>query len=150
MRLLGAQVKVFEISYASFWKEKMIPLQILYPSWVSQNITSLYFFSSNDIYFAQKKHIKAKIFGTVKFLGQNLRNCPQSILKWQVSCSSNFVLFFIVMTHNSSVAFKPLVFLLWIKGSHQSLDFETFKCSGEKLLHSSCHFPNRNSLFLQI
>ena len=72
-----------------------------------------------------------------------------SILKWQVNSSSNFVSFFIFMTHNSSVDFKFIVFLLWIKGSHQNPSFETFNCSGENLLYS-CHFPNHKSVFLQI
>ena len=38
------------------WNDKSIPLQILYPSSVSWKITPLYFFSSNNIYFAQKTH----------------------------------------------------------------------------------------------
>ena len=37
-----------------------------------------------------------------------------SILKRQVNSSSNFASFFIVVTHNSSVAFKLILFLLWI------------------------------------
>ena len=73
-----------------------------------------------------------------------------SILKWQVNSSSNFASFFIVMTHNFSVDFKLTLFLLWIKGSHQYANFETFNCSGENLPYSSCHFPNHKSVFLQI
>ena len=41
-------------------------------------------------------------------------------------------------------------FLLWRKGSHQSPNFDTSKCSGEILSYSSCHFPNHKSIFLQI
>ena len=73
-----------------------------------------------------------------------------SILKWQVNFSSNFALFFIFMTHNSSVDFKLILFLLWIKGSHHYPNFETLNCSGENLPYSSCHFPNHKSVFLQI
>ena len=73
-----------------------------------------------------------------------------SILKRQVSSSSIFVSFFIVMTHNSSVNFKLIHFLLWAKGSHQSSNFHTFECSGENLSNSSCHFPSNKSFFLQI
>ena len=73
-----------------------------------------------------------------------------SILKWQVNSSSDFASFFIVMKRNSSVNFELILFLLWIKGSHQSPNFETFKCSGENLPYSSCHFPNHKSVFLQI
>ena len=73
-----------------------------------------------------------------------------STLKRQVNSSSNFASFFIVMTNGSSVNFKLIHFLLWIKGSHQSPNFETFKCSGEHLPYSSCHIPNHKSIFLQI
>ena len=72
-----------------------------------------------------------------------------SILKWQVNSSSNFASFFIVMTRNSFLDFKLILFLLWIKGSHQNPNFETFKCSGENLPYS-CHFPNHKPVFLQI
>ena len=54
------------------------------------------------------------------------------------------------MTQNSPVNFKLIHFLLWIKGSHQSPNFETFECFGKNLPNSSCHFPNHKSVFLQI
>ena len=41
-------------------------------------------------------------------------------------------------------------FILWTKGSHENTNFDTFKCSDENLLNSSCHFPNYKSVFLQI
>ena len=72
------------------------------------------------------------------------------ILNWEVNSSSNFASFFIVMTHNSSVDFKLILFLLWIKGSHHYPNFETLNCSGENLPYSSCYFPNHKSVFLQI
>ena len=72
-----------------------------------------------------------------------------SVLKWQVNSSSNFALFFIVMTHNSSVNFKVIPFLLWTKGSHQSPNFDTFKWSGENLPNFSSLFSNYKSVFLQ-
>ena len=73
-----------------------------------------------------------------------------SILKWQVNSSSNFASFFIVMTHNSSVNFKLIHFLLWIKGSHQSPSFENFEYFGKNFPNSSCHFLNHKLAFLQI
>ena len=82
-------------------------------------------------------------------LGSKFLKFLVSILKRQVSSSSIFVSFFIVMTHNSSVNFKVIHFLLWAKGSHQSSNFDTFKCSGENL-PNSCHFPSNKSIFLQI
>ena len=60
-----------------------------------------------------------------------------SILKRQVSSSSIFVSFFIVMSHNSTVNFKLMHFLLWTKRSYQSSNFDTFKCSGEDF--PNCH-----------
>ena len=68
-----------------------------------------------------------------------------SILKRQVSSSSIFVSFYIVTTHNFSVNFELIHFLLWTIGSHQSSNFDTFKCSGENL-PNSCHFPSNKSI----
>ena len=61
-------------SLCQFWNNKLIPLQILHPSSVSQKTTPLYFFSSNNIYFAQKRPVKVKIFETFECSGQNLSN----------------------------------------------------------------------------
>ena len=72
-----------------------------------------------------------------------------SVLKGTVNFFSNFALFFIAMTHNSSVNFKVIPFLLWTKGSHQSFNFDTFKCSGENLPNSHVFFSNHESVFLQ-
>ena len=73
-----------------------------------------------------------------------------SVLKRQVSSSAIFVSFFIVMTYNSSANFKLIHLLLWTKESHQSPNFDTFKCSGENLPNTLCHFWNHKSVFLQI
>ena len=67
-----------------------------------------------------------------------------------ISISSDFSSFFIAITHYFSVNFELMHFLPRIKGSHQSPNFDTFKCSDENLLNSSCHFPNRKSVFLQV
>ena len=53
------------------------------------------------------------------------------------------------MTHNYPVNFKLVHFLLWINGSHQSPNFETFECSRENVPYFSCHFWKHNSVFLQ-
>ena len=74
-----------------------------------------------------------------------------SILKQQVNFYPNFASIFIAMTHKSSVNFKLVHFLLWIKGSDQKCwDFEIFKCSAQNLKNYSCHFPNYKLVFLQI
>ena len=72
-----------------------------------------------------------------------------SVSKWQVNSSSNFVLLFIVRTHNSSANFKVIPFLLWTKVSHQSPNFDTIKCSGEHLPNFSSLFSSHKSVFLQ-
>ena len=53
------------------------------------------------------------------------------------------------MTHNSSVNFKVINFLLWPKGSHQSSNFDIFECSCENLPNPTCHFPSKKSVFFQ-
>ena len=73
-----------------------------------------------------------------------------AILNQEVNSSSIFASFFIVMTHNSPVNFQLIHFQLWTKESHQSPNFETFKCSGENFSNSSCHFWKQKSVFLQI
>ena len=82
--------------------------------------------------------------------GSKFVKVVMSILKSQFNSSSNFASFFITMTYNSSMYFKLILFLLWIKGSNQNPNFETLKCSCENLLYSSRHFPNHKSVFLQI
>ena len=61
-------------SLCHLWNNKSIPHQILYPSSVSWKRTPLYFFSWNNIYFAQNELIKMKIFDTFKCSGQILSN----------------------------------------------------------------------------
>ena len=72
-----------------------------------------------------------------------------SVLKWQVNSSSNFALLFIVMAYNSSANFKVIPFLIWTKGSHQSPNFSTFKCSHENLPKFSSLYSSHKSVFLQ-
>ena len=73
-----------------------------------------------------------------------------SILKRQGNSSSNLASFFIVVTNNSPVSFKLKYFQLWTKESHQTPNFETYRCSGENLPNSLCYFPNQKLVFLQI
>ena len=97
-------------SLCQFLKNKLIPLQILYPSWVSWKITSLYFFSSNNINFAQKQHIKMNIFGTFKCSGQNSSN--SSCQFWNEKSIPLQIL------HHSSLPWH--ITSLWILSSHFS------------------------------
>ena len=70
-----------------------------------------------------------------------------SILKWQVNSSSNFASFFIVMTNNSPVNFKPIHFLILDKRIPSKSQFRDF---WKNLTNSSCHFRKLKSVFLQI
>ena len=111
-------------------------------TWSSMiNFSICTFLSSNIIYLGQRRQLKSN-FLDFQVLESKFIKLLMSVLKWQVSSSSNFALLFIVMTHNSSVNFKGTAFLLWTKGSHQSPNFDTFECSGENLPNSSCHFPH--------
>ena len=99
-------------------KRKIDSSQILYPYSVSRKITPLHFFSSNNIYFAQKEHIKMKLFEPFKCSDQNLSN--SSCQLWNDKSIP-----LLILRHSS------LSWQLWIKGSHQNPSFETFNSSGE-------------------
>ena len=73
-KLSSVQVKICQIPYINFETTSRFLFQILYPSSVSWNITPLYFFSSNNLLFAQKEPIKVNIFETFECSGQNLSN----------------------------------------------------------------------------
>ena len=104
------------------------------------------FLTWNIIYFGQRSQLKNNCFRfscarvkIVKFLSFEMTSQHFSIS----------ALFFIVMTHNSSANFKVIPFLLWMKGSHQSPNFDTFKCSGKICQISQIFFSNHKWVFLQ-
>ena len=138
-----------KLSFFSLWKlakflkkHKSVVLQNLHQYSVPSNITSLYFFNSIGA-------LKSKILRPWS-VWVKIRQIPHVRFETtSQTSSSNCTSFFIFMTHNSSVYFKLMHFLLWIKGSHQSPNFETFECSGEYLPYYSCHIPNHKSVFLQ-
>ena len=125
-------------SLCQSWNNKSIPLQILNPYSVSWKITPLYFFSSNNIYFAQKEPIKVKIFETFECSGQNLSNSLCQF--WNDKSIPLQIL------HPSSVSWKitPLYFfsskkLYFAQKERIKVNiFETFDCSGQNLLSSLC------------
>ena len=60
--------------------------------------------------------------------------------------------FFIILqchAHITSVYFQPIHFQLWTKGSHESTNFDIFKCSDENLPNLSCHFPITSQFFFK-
>ena len=125
----------------------------------SSNVASIFSatkHSSSVLFLVQKLYtlvkrsqLKCKF---LRHLNIRIKICQivVSILKRHVSSSSNLASFFIVMTQNSSVNFKLIHFLLWIKGFHQKPNLEFVRCSSENLSYSSYHFPNHKSAVLQI
>ena len=87
----------------TFWNDKLITLQILYPSSVPWKITALYLLSSTNTYFAQKEPIKMKHFETFKCSGQNLSNSLYQF--W------NEKLIPLQILYPSSVSWKMITFL---------------------------------------
>ena len=153
-------MKIFEIFECSgqnlsnflcqFWNDTSIPLQILYPSSVSWKIIPLYFFSSNNIYFAQKELIKMKIFETFKCSDQILSNflCPiwnEKSIPFQIlypsSVSWNIIPLYFFSSNNIYFAQKEPI---------KMKIFEIFECSGQILSNSLCQFWNEESIPLQI
>ena len=100
--------------------------------------------SSVLFYLKQKKSIKVQIFRL-----SSARIKIHQILYVNFETTSQLLFKFCIILH-SSVNFKLIHFLLWIKESHQSPNFKTFECSGKNLPNSSYHFPNHKSVFLQI
>ena len=137
-------------SLCQFWNNKLIPLQILYPSLVSRKVTPLYFFSSNNIYFAHKEPMKVKIFETFECSGQNLSNSLCQFL--------NDKLIPLQILYPSLVSWKitPLYFFssnniyLAQKEPIKIKNFETFECSDQNLSYFLCQFWKNKSIPLQI
>ena len=150
LRLSSARVKIFSNFLCQSWNDKSIPPQILYPSSVLWKITPLYFFSSNNIYFAQKEPIKVKIFETSECSGQNLSN---SLCQFWNNKSIP-----LQILYPSSVSWKitPLYFFssnniyFAQKEPIKVKIFVTFKCSCQNLSNSSCQLWHDKSVPLQI
>ena len=88
------------------------------------NITLLYFFSLSIICFSQKEPIIVQIYEAFECSG---KNCQIPYVSFEIP--SQFLLeilyhSLVVMAHNSSVNFKLIHFLLWIKGHFESPNFQ--------------------------
>ena len=83
------------------------------------------------------------VFGSkfVKFL--------MSIVKLRVIFNSNFALFFIVMTHNSSINFKVINFLLYTKGSRAKSQYWHFQVLVKICQISHVIFQTTSQCFLK-
>ena len=117
---------------------------------VMKHNSSQFFFSAQRYTSFKRIPLKCKFWDFLVLASKFVKSLL-SMLKLQASSSSDFASFFIVMTHNSSVNVKLIIFLFWTKGPLQSFTFEAFKCSSENLPYSSCHFRNHESVcFFQI
>ena len=142
--------QILSNSLWQFWNDKSVPFQILFPSLVSWKIIPLYFFGSNNIYFAQKELIKMTIFETFEWSGQILSNSlcqfwnnksiPLQIL-YPSSVSWKIIPLYFFSSNNIYFAHKEPI---------KVKIFETFECSCQTLTNSLCHFLNDKLIPLQI
>ena len=142
MRLSSTQVKICQNSLCQFWNNKLIPLQIMYPPSVSWKMTSLYFFSTNNIYFAEKEPIKVKICETFWVFRSKLVKFLMPILKRQVdSCPSFPSPFSFVKGYSSLYTFSAQTIYTLLKRSQLKWKFlRLFECSGQNLSNSYANF----------
>ena len=128
-------------SSCHFGKLKSVFLQTLHQSAVPSSILFCAFLAQTSYTLLKRSSLKCKFF---RFLSARvkIRLIVVKILKRQVNSSLDFASFFIAMTHNFSVNFKLIHLPIWIKGSHQSPNYENFEYSVKHLLKCSCHLPN--------
>ena len=129
----------------------MVPRNSEINSWSSHHALEINVLKIEENYLTWQLlwTIKEHLFLGFRMLESKIVKFLMSVLKWKVDSSSNFALFFTVITHNYSVNFKVILFLIWTKGSHQSSNFDTIKCSGENTPNFSCLFSNHWPVFLQ-
>ena len=101
---LSFLMKVHPISHAIFEAARSGFIQILHYFSVSQKRTSLYFCSSNLLYFVQKEPIEKK---SLDFwvVGWKFTKYLMSYMKLQIIFSLHFLSIFSFMRDNSSVLF---------------------------------------------
>ena len=149
LRLLNAQVKICQISFANFetisWflSKFCIPLQFherqLLCTILAQTIYTLLKMNTLEWKFLRLSSARIKIRLNSLCQFWNDKSIPvqilhHSLLSWHIT--PLWIL-------------RSYVFYL-DKRIHRSHNFETFKCSGENLPYSSCYFLNHKSIFLQI
>ena len=130
----------------SFIKPQFIfPLKF---AWIFSMQNSSILFSAQTLYTLVKRSPLKYKFLRFSSARVNIRQTLH--VNFETTKQFLFKFFFIVMTRNSSISFKVIDFLLWIKGSQQIPNFETFGCAGKNLSNFSCHFLNHKSVLIQI
>ena len=146
LRLWSVWVKILSNSLCQFWYNNSSPVQILYAPSVSWKIIPLYFCTSNNIYFAQKKHIKIKIFETLKCWSEILSNSlrqfwKKKLLPLQIWYPSSVSWKIITLCFFSSIN------IYFAQKEHIKIKlFETFQCAGQISSNSLCQSWNMNSI----
>ena len=110
---------------------KSVFLQILHHSSLQWKITPLYFFSSNNIYFAQKEPMKVKNFETFECLAQNLSN---SLCQFWNDSSPNFGFLFSFMKDSSSALFLVQAIYTLLKRNTLKWKFGDFQVLRSKFV----------------
>ena len=134
----------------SFSKPQVSFSSISHHSLLSWNITPLYFFSSNNIYFAKKEPIKVKNFEIFECSDQNLSNILCQF--WNGKSIPLQIFYpFSVSWKITPLYFFSSNYIYFAQKQHIKMNFfETFKCLGQNLSNSSCQFWNDKSIPLQI
>ena len=107
-------------------------------------------------FFAQKLYNLVKSsplkWKFVRFLSTLVNICQILHVNFELTGPFLFKIYIILYCHNSYVSwkFKLTHFLIWIKGSCQSPNFETFEWFVENLPNSSCHFCRNTFISVQI
>ena len=136
-------MEIYQIPHVILESTSQFFLQFFFQCSVPSNIAPLYFFRSDIIYFCQRSQLNSRFF---RFSSSRFKMWQIPFVNFEMTIQFLFkyCLFFIFMTHNSSVNFKVIHFLSWMKESHQSPNFDTFECSAENFPNSSCHFLNQS------
>ena len=127
LRFLSASVKLTKC-LMSLMKPQVIFSSKLTSIFSIMMHSSSLLFSSNIIYLGlrQPKNMNNLIFSSV---GSKYAEFLMSFFKARVNSSSNFTLFFNVVTHNSSVLFWFKKNTLSTKVAHQCGNFQICHCS---------------------
>ena len=136
LRRLSTQVKICQIPHVNFEMTHQF-LSKWHYSPVSSKITHLYFFSWNNMYFAQKEPIKVK-WSDFRVLRSNFMTFLMSGLKQQDNSSPTFVYLFIQCYERYLLCtFSAQTIYAFLKRSPLKRNLETFEHSGQNWSNSS-------------
>ena len=107
----------------------MVPRNSEINSWSSHHALEINVLKIEENYLTWQLlwTIKEHLFLDFRMLETKIVKFLMSVLKWKVDSSSNFALFFIVMSHNSSANVKVIPFLLWKKRIPSKFQFWHFQ-----------------------